>query len=60
MISSKEVGNLFSISSKNDQEAWVNNIKNLEKHYSIVNLGGDNQPKHVRDKAFWEMMKEKA
>lgn len=56
-ISGKEVGNIFSITNKSEQEVWVNNIKNLEKHHSIVNLGGDNKPKHVRDKAFWEIIK---
>lgn len=57
-ISNREVGNIFSLTNKNDQESWANNIKNLEKHFSIVNLGGDNEPKHIRDKAFWEIVKE--
>ncbi|MBN2836543.1 MAG: DNA phosphorothioation-dependent restriction protein DptH [Candidatus Delongbacteria bacterium] len=55
-ISGKEVGNIFSITNKSEQEVWVNHIKNLEKHHSIVNLGGDNKPKHIRDKAFWELI----
>lgn len=55
-ISNKEVGNIFSITNRSEQEIWVNNIKNLEKHHSIINLGGDNRPKHIRDKAFWEIV----
>lgn len=55
-ISSKEVGSIFSKQDKNEQEVLVNEIKNLEKHYSIVNLGGDNKPKLIRDKAFWELI----
>lgn len=55
-ISNKEVGGIFSESDKGAQERLVDSIKNLEKHYSIINLGGDNHPKHIRDKAFWELM----
>lgn len=58
-ISNKEVGSIFSMTNKNDQESWVSNIKNLEKHYSIINLGGDNKPKCIRDRAFWELKGEK-
>lgn len=55
-ISPKEVGNIFSMANKADQENLVNTIKNLEKHHSIVNLGGDNVVRHIRDKAFWEIV----
>lgn len=58
-ISPKEVGNIFSMSNKADQENLVNTIKNLEKHHSIVNLGGDNTVRHIRDKAFWEIILDK-
>jgi len=54
-ISAKEVGNIFSLTNKNDQDSYVNTIKNLEKHHSLINLGGDNVPRHIRDKAFWEL-----
>lgn len=54
-ISSKEVGNIFSMTNKSDQDSLVNTIKNLEKHHSVVNLGGDNEVRLIRDKAFWEL-----
>lgn len=54
-ISPKEVGNIFSMTDKKEQDSVVNTIKNLEKHHSLINLGGDNEPKHIRDKAFWEL-----
>jgi DNA phosphorothioation-dependent restriction protein DptH len=54
-ISRTEAGNIFNIQGKAEQDALVNNIKNLQKHHSIINLGGDNEPKHIRDKAFWEL-----
>lgn len=54
-ITAKEVGNIFSMTNKNEQDYVVTEIKNLRKHHSIINLGGDNVPKHIRDLAFWEL-----
>lgn len=56
-ISTKEVGNIFSMTNKGEQENIVTEIKNLRKHHSIINLGGDNVPKHLRDLAFWELQR---
>jgi DNA phosphorothioation-dependent restriction protein DptH len=33
----------------------MNEIKGLDKHYSIVNLAGS-QPIFIKDWAFWELM----
>ncbi|BES64344.1 hypothetical protein SANA_07830 [Gottschalkiaceae bacterium SANA] len=55
-ISNKEIGNIFSVTDKSEQDVLVNKVKNLEKHYSLVNLGGSNEPLFIRDRAFWELM----
>jgi len=37
----------------------MNELKDLEKHYSVVNLAGS-EPIFIKDRAFWELMLEKA
>ena len=34
-----------------------NDIKKLQKHYSIVKIGSE-KPKYIRDRAFWELYNE--
>lgn len=54
-IKEKEIGSLFSLSSRSDREALINVIKSLPKHQSIVNLAGS-LPIHIRDLPFWELI----
>ncbi|MFC4306401.1 DNA phosphorothioation-dependent restriction protein DptH [Cohnella boryungensis] len=56
-IGNKDVKFIFNTKSKAEEDNIINKIKKLEKHYSIVNLEG-NQPVLIRDKAFWELIKE--
>ncbi len=55
-ISSKDVKFIFNTQSKGEEDNIINRIKKLEKHYSIVNLGGASMPVHIRDRAFWEIV----
>lgn len=57
-INNKDVRYIFNTQSKAEEDNILNRIKKLEKHYSIVKLGGSEQPKLIRDKAFWELVKE--
>ncbi|MCW3788493.1 DNA phosphorothioation-dependent restriction protein DptH [Plebeiibacterium sediminum] len=57
-IKDKEVASLFDIQSKAERDELIGVIKSLEKHYSIVNLAGS-APIKIKDKAFWELIKEK-
>jgi len=54
-IRQKEVDSLFKLSSKDAVAELMNEIKSLDKHYSIVNLAGSD-PLFIKDKAFWELM----
>lgn len=57
-LSTKDIKYIFNTQSKSEEENIYNKIKKLEKHYSIVKLANENQPIHMRDKAFWELVKE--
>ena len=56
-IKTKEVESLFTIKSREQRDNLIKTIKNLEKHQSIINLAGS-EPLLVKDKAFWELLKE--
>lgn len=56
-ISNKDIRYIFNTTSKSEEENIVNKIKQLEKHYSIVNQGEGNKPIMIRDLAFWELIK---
>jgi DNA phosphorothioation-dependent restriction protein DptH len=54
-IKSKEVDALFKLDSKEATNELMNEIKSLDKHYSVVNLAGS-PPIFIKDRAFWELM----
>lgn len=54
-IRSKEVESLFKLDNKDAVHQLMNEIKDLEKHYSVVNLAGS-EPLFIRDRAFWELV----
>jgi len=56
-IKSKEVDSLFSLDSREKIESMVQDIKQLDKHHSVVNLAGSG-PFFIEDKAFWELMED--
>lgn len=54
-ISNKDVRNIFNTSSKAEEDNILNQIKKLQKHFSIVSIGAGAKPMLIRDKAFWEL-----
>mgnify|MGYP001094992981 CR=1 FL=1 len=56
-INVKEVDTLFNLETKNEKENLIKEIKNLKKHYSMVNLAGS-KPIFMKDRAFWELVKQ--
>jgi len=51
----KDIDTLFSISEKEHKERLVQTIKTLEKHQSLVSLGGS-VPMVIEDLAFWKLI----
>ncbi|MCF6243868.1 MAG: DNA phosphorothioation-dependent restriction protein DptH [Sulfurovum sp.] len=54
-IKSQDVTSLFNISNKQEAESLMEQIRKLEKHFSIYVDGNKNMIK-MRDLAFWELM----
>ncbi len=55
-MTGKDVKFIFNTQSKAEEDNVINRIKKLEKHHSIVALGNESKPLHIRDKAFWELV----
>lgn len=53
----KDVKYIFNTQSKHDDEAIFNKIKSLNKHYSLVKTGDSDRAIHMKDLAFWELIK---
>ena len=56
-LSNKDVKYIFNTQTKADDESVFSKIKTLEKHHSLIKLADYNRPIHLRDKAFWELIK---
>jgi len=56
-IKSQDVTSLFNISNKQEAEGLMEQIRKLEKHFSIYVDGNKNMVK-MQDLAFWELIKE--
>ncbi|MCD1262004.1 DNA phosphorothioation-dependent restriction protein DptH [Paenibacillus athensensis] len=56
-INNKDVRYIFNTQSKTEEEHILNQIRKLEKHYSIVKMSGK-APVLIRDKAFFELARE--
>lgn len=56
-LKSSDVEFVFRVEAKSsDSQILYNDIKGLNKHYSIVKIG-NSKPKYIHDKAFWELYK---
>lgn len=55
----KDVKYIFNTQSKHDDEALFNKIKSLNKHHSLVKTGDSDRATHMKDLAFWELIKDK-
>ena len=56
-IKSQDITSIFNISSKHEAEGLMEQIRRLEKHFSIYVDGNKNMVK-MRDLAFWELNNE--
>lgn len=57
-ISNKDVKYIFNTQSKQEEENLFNKIKSLNKHHSLVKMGDSDRAIYMKDKAFWELVKE--
>ncbi len=57
-INPKDAKYIFNAQSKSDQEMICNKIKNLSKHYSLVKMGDSDRAIFMKDRAFWELIKQ--
>ena len=57
-LNNKDVKYIFNTQSKQEEEHLYNKIKSLNKHYSLVKMGDSDRPIYMKDKAFWELIKE--
>lgn len=57
-LNNKDVRYIFNTQTKQEDEALFNKIKSLNKHYSLVKMGDSDRPIYMKDRAFWELVKE--
>lgn len=57
-IANKDIKNIFNTKTKQEDEKIFNDIKNLNKHHSMVKMGQIDRPIYMEDKAFWQLIKE--
>ncbi|MDW8802462.1 DNA phosphorothioation-dependent restriction protein DptH [Clostridium sp. A1-XYC3] len=57
-LSNKDVKYIFNTQSKQEDDALFNKIKSLNKHYSLVKVGDSDRAVFMKDRAFWELIKE--
>jgi DNA phosphorothioation-dependent restriction protein DptH len=57
-VSTKDVKYIFNTQSKQEDENLFNKIKSLSKHYSLVKTGDSDRAVFMKDRAFWELVKE--
>ncbi len=58
-LSTKDIKYIFNTQSKSEEEYLFSRIKSLEKHHSIVKMGGSTHPIKIKDYAFWELVQNK-
>ena len=57
-LSPKDVRNLFNTDNKVAEDELISSIKKLSKHHSFAKLGDSATPFYIKDRAFWEILKE--
>lgn len=55
-IMNKDIKYIFNTQTKQDEEKLFNKIKSLEKHNSLVKMGNYQNPIHMKDIPFWELV----
>lgn len=54
-IKNADIKAIFNKDDKSEQESLMEEIRRLDKHYSLY-IDGDKQVRKMRDKAFWELL----
>lgn len=57
-LNNKDVRYIFNTQSKQQDENLFNKIKSLNKHYSLVKMGDSDRAIYMKDRAFWELIKQ--
>lgn len=57
-LNSKDVRYIFNTQNKQEEDSLFNKIKSLNKHHSLVKMGDNSRAIQMKDKAFWELIKE--
>lgn len=57
-LTNKDVKYIFNTQTKQEDESLFNKIKSLNKHYSLVKMGDSDRAIYMKDRAFWELVKE--
>lgn len=57
-LSNKDVRYIFNTQSKQEDDNLFSKIKSLNKHYSLVKMGDSDRALFMKDRAFWELLKE--
>jgi DNA phosphorothioation-dependent restriction protein DptH len=58
-LNNKDVKYIFNTQSKSEEEKIYSKIKSLNKHYSLVKMGDSDRAVFMKDRAFWELMKDR-
>jgi len=53
-IKNANIKSIFNTDDKSEQESLMENVRKLEKHYSIF-IDGNKKFQKIRDLAFWEL-----
>ena len=56
-IKNQDIKSIFNKDDKNEQEQLMKSIRELDKHYSLY-VDGDKKITKIKDKAFWELLKD--
>lgn len=58
-LNNKDVKYIFNTQNKAEEDNIYSKIKSLNKHYSLVKMGDSDRAVFMKDRAFWELVKEK-
>ncbi|SFG68752.1 DNA phosphorothioation-dependent restriction protein DptH [Neptunomonas qingdaonensis] len=54
-LKSQEIKAIFNSADKNEEERFMQQIRQLDKHYSLY-VDGEKKVSKIKDKAFWELL----
>jgi DNA phosphorothioation-dependent restriction protein DptH len=57
-MSIKDAKRLFNAYDNDEANEYINKVRSLKKHYSITNISNDKRAIYIKDKPFWEMVRD--